>query len=200
VLESLIDHAETRAILLYLEAIRDGRRLIAATRRAHSTGKPVVLIVAGATAAAARAARSHTGALTTGATVINAACRAGGIVEVASLRQAVAAIQVLLPRVRLCGPRLGFYAEILDDTAVALGPVDVEAAAGMIRSLRGASLLHGARGRPLLDIEGAAAFVARFSTLAAAHPEIAEAEVNPLLVLPDRVVALDARIALASIN
>jgi acetate---CoA ligase (ADP-forming) len=92
----------------------------------------------------------------------------------------------------------GIYAEILNDMAVALGPVDTEEAAGMIRSLRGASLLCGARRRPPLDLEGAAAFAARFSTLAAAHPEIAEVEVNPLLVLPDRVVALDARIALAS--
>jgi succinyl-CoA synthetase beta subunit len=66
----------------------------------------------------------------------------------------------------------------------------------MIRSLRGASLLSGARGRPPLDLEGAADFAARFSMLAAAHPEIAEVEVNPLLVLPDWVVALDARIAL----
>jgi succinyl-CoA synthetase beta subunit len=38
----------------------------------------------------------------------------------------------------------------------------------------------------------------RLSTLAAAHPEVSEIEVNPLLVLPDRVVALDARVALAS--
>jgi hypothetical protein len=91
----------------------------------------------------------------------------------------------------------GIYAEVLNDTAVALGPVDAEAAVAMIRSLRGASLLSGARGRPPLDLEGAGVFAARFSALAAAHPEIAEVEVNPLLVLPDRVVALDARVALA---
>jgi acyl-CoA synthetase (NDP forming) len=92
----------------------------------------------------------------------------------------------------------GIYAEILQDTALALGPVDAGAAAELISSLRGASLLRGARGRPSLDIEGAAAFAARLSLLAAAHPEIAELEVNPLLVLPDRVVALDARVALIS--
>ena len=65
VLDSLVDHAETRAILLYLEGIRDGRRLVAAARRAHAAGKPVVLITAGASDAAVRAARSHTGALVT---------------------------------------------------------------------------------------------------------------------------------------
>jgi acyl-CoA synthetase (NDP forming) len=90
----------------------------------------------------------------------------------------------------------GIYAEILNDTAIALGPVDVEAAAAMIRSLRGVSLLLGARGRPPLALDGAAVFAARLSALAAAHPEIAEIEVNPLLVLPERVVALDARVVL----
>jgi acyl-CoA synthetase (NDP forming) len=90
----------------------------------------------------------------------------------------------------------GIYAEILQDTALALGPVDVGTAAELIGSLRGAALLHGARGRPSLDLDGAADFAARLSTLAAAHPEIAEIEVNPLLVLSDRVVALDARVAL----
>ena len=111
VLESLVDHTKTRAILLYLEGIRDGRRLVAAARRAHAAGKPVVLITAGASDAAVRAARSHTGALVTGAAVVGAACRAGGMVEVASPRQAVAAIQVLLPRVRPRGHRLGIVAD-----------------------------------------------------------------------------------------
>src|SRR5918993_2171362 len=83
-LEALVDHAETRAILLYLEGIRNGRRLVAAARRAHAVGKPVVLIAAGASDAAVRAARSHTGALATGIAVIGAACCAGGMVEAAS--------------------------------------------------------------------------------------------------------------------
>jgi acyl-CoA synthetase (NDP forming) len=91
----------------------------------------------------------------------------------------------------------GIYAEILNDTAVALGPVDARMAATMIRSLRGAPLLSGARNRPPLDLDGAAIFAARLSLLAAAHPEIAEIEVNPLLVLPERVIALDARVVLA---
>jgi acyl-CoA synthetase (NDP forming) len=111
VLEALADHPETRAIVLYLEEIRDGRRLVAAARRAHAAGKPVVLIAAGSSDAASRAARSHTGALTSGAAAIGAACRAGGMVEVASPRQAVAAIQVLLPHARPRGPRLGIVAD-----------------------------------------------------------------------------------------
>jgi acyl-CoA synthetase (NDP forming) len=111
VLEALVDHPETRAIVLYLEEIRDGRRLVVAARRAHVAGKPVVLIAAGVSDAASRAARSHTGALTSGAAAIDAACRAGGIVGVSSPRQAVAAVQILLPHARPRGPRLGIVAD-----------------------------------------------------------------------------------------
>ncbi|MDQ6738950.1 MAG: acetate--CoA ligase family protein [Actinomycetota bacterium] len=38
--------------------------------------------------------------------------------------------------------------------------------------------------------------VARLSELAAAHPEISEIECNPVAAMPDRAIALDARIVL----
>ena len=63
----------------------------------------------------------------------------------------------------------------------------------MLRSLRCAPLLRGARGRPPLDVGAAAAALAALSRVAAAHPELAELEVNPLLVLPAGALALDAR-------
>jgi hypothetical protein len=90
----------------------------------------------------------------------------------------------------------GIYAEILRDTAVALGPISAGDAEALIRGLRGSPLLLGARGRPVLDIPAASAFASQLSVLAASHPEISALEVNPLLVLPERVVALDARVTL----
>ena len=87
----------------------------------------------------------------------------------------------------------GIHAEVLHDTAVALAPVDEPLAAAMLRSLRIAPLLQGARGRPALDLAAAARAIAALSRVAAAHPELAELEVNPLLVTPDGCVALDAR-------
>jgi acetate---CoA ligase (ADP-forming) len=88
----------------------------------------------------------------------------------------------------------GVYAEILDDVAVALAPVDEGQAERLIRSLRGAPLLEGTRGRPPLDIPAAAAAVAAVSRAAAACAAVAELDVNPLLVLPQSAVALDARV------
>ncbi len=90
----------------------------------------------------------------------------------------------------------GVYAEILDDVAVALAPIDESTAERLIRSLRGASLLDGARGGRRLDIAGAARAVAAVSRAAAACDEILEIEVNPLLVGESGVVGLDARIVL----
>jgi acyl-CoA synthetase (NDP forming) len=90
----------------------------------------------------------------------------------------------------------GLYAEVLRDVAVALAPAESDELEALIRSLRGASLLTGARGRPALDIAAVAGAAAALSRLAAAHPEIAEIEVNPLLALPDGAIGLDARVVL----
>jgi hypothetical protein len=87
----------------------------------------------------------------------------------------------------------GVYAEVLGDTAVALAPVSLERALALIGSLRIAPLLRGARGRPTLDLAAAAEALSALSHVAAAHPELAELEVNPLLVLPSGALALDAR-------
>jgi acyl-CoA synthetase (NDP forming) len=88
----------------------------------------------------------------------------------------------------------GISAELINDLAVALAPVTVEQGVALIRSLRGAPLLLGYRGRPRLDIEAAARTLSALSQLAAARPEIAEVEINPLLVLERGVLGLDARL------
>ena len=90
----------------------------------------------------------------------------------------------------------GLYAEIVADVAVALAPVSEEAAAALLRSLRIAPLLDGARGRAPVDVRAAARAAAVLSRVAAEHPEIAEVEVNPLLVTPEGALGLDARIVL----
>ncbi|OEU86773.1 CoA-binding protein [Streptomyces abyssalis] len=91
----------------------------------------------------------------------------------------------------------GILTETLQDVAFALAPVPAARAERLLRGLRTAGLLGGVRGRPAVDVAAAAEAVARITEVAAAHPEIAELEINPLLVRPDGALALDARAVLA---
>jgi acyl-CoA synthetase (NDP forming) len=88
----------------------------------------------------------------------------------------------------------GVYTELFGDVAVGLAPLDPGEAERMLRSLRGAALLAGARGRPAVDIAAAARAAAALSAFAAARPDIAEIEINPLLATPAGALGLDARI------
>lgn len=90
----------------------------------------------------------------------------------------------------------GVLTEVLEDSACALAPVSTDAARRLLLSLRGAPVLTGARGRAPVDLESSAEVVARVSRVAAAHPELVELELNPVLARADRVVALDARVVL----
>ncbi|MFE1410975.1 acetate--CoA ligase family protein [Streptomyces sp. NPDC058746] len=90
----------------------------------------------------------------------------------------------------------GVLTETLRDVAFALAPVPAARAEQLLRGLRTGALLDGVRGRPAVDVPAAAAVIERITEVAAAHPEIAELEVNPLLVRPDGALALDARAVL----
>jgi acetate---CoA ligase (ADP-forming) len=61
--------------------------------------------------------------------------------------------------------------------------------------LHGSQLLTRRRGRPPLDIDAAAEALECLARFAVNSPDIAELEINPLLVLPHGVMALDARAA-----
>ncbi|MDQ6876876.1 MAG: acetate--CoA ligase family protein [Candidatus Dormibacteraeota bacterium] len=88
----------------------------------------------------------------------------------------------------------GMFADLLQDVAVALAPLTQEVAEQLIRSLRGAPLLLGARGRPSLDVAAAARTAVLLSQLATERGDIAEIELNPVLVRREGALALDARI------
>ena len=94
----------------------------------------------------------------------------------------------------------GTATEVLRDVQIGLAPVDEAEAARMLSRLRTAALLGEHRGRAAVDVAAAARAVAALSRYAAAHPEIAELEINPLLVTPSGATALDARIVTQSID
>lgn len=92
----------------------------------------------------------------------------------------------------LCGPG-GVLLELIEDTAVSLAPLGEAAALRLVKATRVYRLLQGFRGSPAMDLKQLAAAVAAISRVAAL-PEVLALDVNPLIVLPDRVVVVDAKI------
>ncbi|WP_181705983.1 bifunctional acetate--CoA ligase family protein/GNAT family N-acetyltransferase [Chthonobacter rhizosphaerae] len=99
-----LDHS-TRAILLYVEAVRDARAFMSAARAAARM-KPVVVIKSGRHAAGAKAAASHTGALAGVDAVYDAAFRRAGLLRVDDLGQLFAAAETLSHVPRINGRRI----------------------------------------------------------------------------------------------
>ncbi|NMC21400.1 MAG: bifunctional acetate--CoA ligase family protein/GNAT family N-acetyltransferase [Thermogutta sp.] len=88
----------------------------------------------------------------------------------------------------------GVAAEVFQDRALALPPLNETLARRALESLKSWPLLRGYRGRPGVNIDKLIEVLMRFSYLVADYPEIQELDVNPLLVTPDEVIALDARV------
>jgi acetyl coenzyme A synthetase (ADP forming)-like protein len=88
----------------------------------------------------------------------------------------------------------GTMAEVLADSQFRLYPLGESDAAEMIASLRGAALLAGHRGAPPADRDALADALLRLSALVGLCPEIVELDINPLVVLPEGVRALDVRV------
>jgi acyl-CoA synthetase (NDP forming) len=85
----------------------------------------------------------------------------------------------------------GIFTEIFGDVAVVALPASADRIERAIRSLRGAALLGGARGRPAVDVAAAAELAQRASQLVSQGP-LEVIELNPVIVGPWGAVAVDA--------
>lgn len=88
----------------------------------------------------------------------------------------------------------GIYAEIISDISLRVAPLSRLDAEEMISELKSSRLLHGVRGEKPVNIAALCESLLAVSRLMLEHPEIEELDINPLLVTPDGVLALDARI------
>jgi acetyltransferase len=86
----------------------------------------------------------------------------------------------------------GVFAEALEDRAFAVAPLGCGEALALIRRLRGQRLLDGFRGAAPLDREALAGILMALGELGRACPRIREIDVNPLIVVQGRPVAVDA--------
>jgi acetyltransferase len=105
----LIDYlgndTRTQSIVIYMESIGDARKFLSAAREV-SLNKPIIVIKAGRTDAAAKAAASHTGALTGSDEVLDAAFRRSGVLRVNAIADIFYMSEVLAKQPRPRGPRL----------------------------------------------------------------------------------------------
>jgi len=88
----------------------------------------------------------------------------------------------------------GVAAEVFRDFTLGLPPLSETLARRMLESLRCWPLLQGHRGRPAVDIDRLIEVLIRFSYLVADQPRIQELDINPMLVTPGDVIALDGRV------
>jgi acetyltransferase len=99
------DDPHTKSILLYMESIGDARSFLSAAREVALT-KPIIVIKAGRSEEASRAAASHTGALTGSDAVLDAAFRRSGVLRVYKIADLFYMAEVLGRQPRPNGPRL----------------------------------------------------------------------------------------------
>ncbi|MEX2480752.1 MAG: bifunctional acetate--CoA ligase family protein/GNAT family N-acetyltransferase [Gammaproteobacteria bacterium] len=90
----------------------------------------------------------------------------------------------------------GTAVEVLDDSVIALPPLNLRLAADAIQRTRVARLLAGYRNVPAIDLEALALVLVRLSQLIIDTPEIAELDINPLIAKADGITSLDARVRL----
>ena len=99
------DDAHTKSILIYMESVGDARSFLSAAREV-SLNKPVIVLKAGRSEAASKAAASHTGALTGSDDVLQAAFRRVGVLRVGAISDLFHLAEALSKQPRPQGPRL----------------------------------------------------------------------------------------------
>jgi acetyltransferase len=99
------DDPETKSIVIYMESVGDARSFLSAAREVALT-KPIIVIKAGRTEAAGKAAASHTGSLTGSDEVLDAAFSRSGVLRVGEISELFGMAEVLGKQPRPRGPRL----------------------------------------------------------------------------------------------
>ena len=157
-IDYLGDDPHTRAILMYMESVGEARSFLSAAREVALT-KPIIVIKAGRSEQAARAASSHTGALTGSDEVLDAALRRCGVLRVRRISDLFYMAEVLAKQPRPQGPRLAIVTNaggpgvLATDALIAEGAELADLSAETIAGLDGILPPHWSRHNPI-DIIG----------------------------------------------
>jgi acetyltransferase len=90
----------------------------------------------------------------------------------------------------------GQLVEVFKDRALALPPLNATLARRMMEQTKIFQALKGVRGRAPVNLAALEELLVRFSQLVVEQPWIAELDINPLLVSPEQIIGLDARVVL----
>jgi acyl-CoA synthetase (NDP forming) len=88
----------------------------------------------------------------------------------------------------------GIFAEIYDDVAFRVAPIDKIDASNLIHELKGYKILEGARGKPPADLDSIINILINVSDLMIEHDAINQLDLNPVIAYSDSVCAVDSRI------
>jgi len=152
------EDSHTQSIVLYMESVGDARSFLSAAR-AVALNKPIIVIKAGRSEAASRAAASHTGALTGSDEVFDAALRRCGVLRVQTISDLFSMAEVLGKQPRPRGPRLmiltnaGGPAVLATDALLANGGILAALSKESVQALGQFLPPHWSHGNPI-DILG----------------------------------------------
>jgi acetyltransferase len=152
------DDPATQSILLYMESVGDARSFLSSVREV-ALRKPVIIIKAGRSEAAAKAATSHTGALASSDPVFDAAIRRCGALRVRAIADLFYMAEVLGRQSRPRGPRLaivsnaGGPAVLATDELLAQGGELAQLSSETLANLDGFLPPHWSKANPI-DILG----------------------------------------------
>jgi acetyltransferase len=90
----------------------------------------------------------------------------------------------------------GVLVEVVKDSALALPPLNRTLAKRLMERTQVYKALQGVRGQAAVDLGALETLLVRFSQLLCDFPELQEADLNPVLATPQRLLALDARVVL----
>jgi len=96
--------------------------------------------------------------------------------------------------------RGGTAVEIINDKALALPPLDLQLARGLIEHTRVSRLLRGYRDVPAVKQDAVETVLVKIAQMAADIPEIRELDINPMLADENGVLAVDARVAVGKVE
>jgi acetyltransferase len=157
-IDYLASDPHTRSIVIYMESIGDARSFLSAAREV-ALNKPILVIKAGRSELAAKAAASHTGSLAGSDAVLDAALRRVGVLRIDRLGDIFAMTEVLARQPRPAGPRLtivtnaGGPGVLAIDALVNLGAEPASLAPQTIEALNKVLPPHWSHGNPI-DIIG----------------------------------------------